>query len=309
MRLRRRRDIWDLVVIGGGIAGLTAAWHAVRRGLATALFEGEAAHGGQVANINHLDDWPAVGDTSGVELAAGFVARLRDEAAELYNERVSGVQAAGGLVEVVSEARTVRARRVLVASGGSLKTLGVPGEEALRGKGVSQCAYCDGFFFRNQDVVVVGGGDSALQEALVLAPLCRSVAIVTRSALRARAAYVERAAGAANVRFVWDSVVDRILGNGGVTGVAIRHVKSGASSEIACTGVFPFVGVAPNTAFLPRDVSRDESGAVRVDERYRTSIDSLYAVGAVRAGYSGELIAAAGEAAAAVRYIAGDLVL
>lgn len=309
MRLRRRRDIWDLIVIGGGIAGLTAAWHAVRRGVASALFEGEAAHGGQVANINHVDDWPAVGDTSGVELAASLVARLRDEAAELYNERVSGVRIVGGLVSVTAGARTMRARRVLIASGGRLKALGVPGEEALRGKGVSQCAYCDGFFFRNQDVVVVGGGDAALQEALVLAPICRSVAIVSRSGLRARAAYVERATGAANVRFVWDSAVDRILGDGGVTGVAIRHVKSGATSEIACAGVFPFIGTAPESGFLPPEVSRDEAGAVRTDERYRTSVSALYAVGAVRAGYSGELIAAAGEAAAAVRHIAEDLAL
>ena len=309
MRLRRRRDVWDVVVVGGGIAGLTAAWHAVRRGLATVLFEGEAAHGGQIANLNHLGDWPSVGDVSGVELASGLVQKLRDEGADLRGEQVKRVAVCGKLVTIAAETHAVRARRVLVASGARLKTLGIPGEEALRGKGVSQCADCDGYFFRNQDVVVVGGGDAALQEALVLAPLCRSVAIVARSALRAKPAYIERAAGASNVRFIWDSVVQAVQGDGGVTGVVLRNVKTGATSAVACSGVFPFVGSEPNTAFLPPEVRRDESGYVLTDERNRTSMPGLYAAGAVRSGYSGALIHAAGDAAAAVNAMARDLAL
>jgi thioredoxin reductase (NADPH) len=309
MRVRRWRDIWDVAVVGGGIAGLTGAWHAMRRGLATILFEGEAAHGGLVANVNHLDDWPAPGETSGVELAASLVATLRDEGAELVNERVERVTIEGALARVTAGSHEVRARSVLVASGAKPKALGVPGEESLRGKGVSQCADCDGYFFRNQDVVVVGGGDAALQEALELLPICRSVSIVARSALKARAAYVERVASAANARFVWDSMVVAVLGEGGVAGVRIRNVKTGGTSEIACTGVFPFVGAAPDTAFLPAAVARDERGGVVTDARLQASVPQIYAVGAARAGYGGDLVQAAGDAAAAVGALARDLAL
>lgn len=307
MAQRRRRDIWDVVVAGGGVAGLTAAWEASRHGLATALFEAEPLYGGQVANINVLDDWPATGEVSGVELANALVAKLRDEAVELVNEAVTGVSAGNGLLRVASETQTLRTRRVIVATGARLRRLGVPGEEALRGKGVSQCAYCDGSFFRNQDVVVVGGGDAALQEALVLAPICRSVTIVARSMLCARRAYVDRASGATNVRFVWDSVVERVLGNGTVAGVAVRNVKSGERQELPCTGLFPFIGTEPNTGFLPESVKREGSGLVMTDDQFRTSDRAVFAVGAARAGYSGALIHAAGEAAAAVAVIAREL--
>ena len=309
MRIRRRRDIWDVVVVGGGIAGLTAALHAVRRGLTTALFESAPAHGGLVANVNHLDDWPATSDTSGVELAAALVAQLREENVELYNERVDGMRDDGKLLRIVGEAHELRARTVVAASGGRLKPLDVPGAAPLVGKGVSQCADCDGYFFRNQDVVVVGAGDGALHEALVLVGICRSVTLIVRSKVIARAAYVERAAGAANVRFVWDSEVCRVLGTDGVTGVAVRNLKSGAVTELPCSGVFPFIGVAAESGYLPPDVKRDAAGCVITDATMRSSTASIYAVGAARSGYSGALVAAAGEAATAVKAIAGDLAM
>jgi thioredoxin reductase (NADPH) len=309
MKPRRRRDVWDVVVIGGGIAGLTAAWHAARRGLATALIESAPAHGGLVANVNHLDDWPATGGTSGVELAAGLASQLREENVELYNERVTGVRQDGKRLRVQGETQELRSRSLVVASGARLKTLDVSGAAQLVGKGVSQCADCDGYFFRNQDVVVVGAGDGALHEALVLTGICRTVTIVVRSKVTARAAYVERAAGAANVRFVWDSEVARVLGNDGVSGVALRNLKSGAVTELACSGVFPFIGVTPNTDFLGPEVNRDAGGCVVTDARMRSSVPAIYAVGAARAGYSGALVSAAGEAATALGSLASDLAL
>src|SRR5690606_23415658 len=139
-----------------------------RRGLATALFEPAPGYGGQVATVNVLDDWPATAPVSGVELAASLANALDDEVVEKMREAVTAVRADGELLRVESAAHSVRARTVIAASGAALKALGVPGEEALRGRGVSQCAHCDGGFFRDQDAVVVGGGDSALQEALVL---------------------------------------------------------------------------------------------------------------------------------------------
>ncbi|MCC7079518.1 MAG: FAD-dependent oxidoreductase [Burkholderiales bacterium] len=307
MTLRRRRDVWDLVVIGGGIAGLTAAWHGMRRGLATALFERSSGYGGQVATVNELDGWPATAPVSGVELAASLANALDGEAVEKMHAAVSAVRGDGELLRVESALHSVRSRRVIAASGATLKSLGVPGEEALRGKGVSQCAHCDGGFFRDQDVVVVGGGDAALQEALVLARECRSVSIVARSQLKARAAYVERAASKTNVVFVWDREVTAVLGEGGVSGVRLRNVRSGEQSECPCSGVFPFVGSAADTSYLPAQVARDAAGRVVTDGAMRSSLAGLYAIGAVRAGYGGDLVSAAGEAALAVAVIAREL--
>ncbi|MDB5902142.1 MAG: thioredoxin-disulfide reductase [Betaproteobacteria bacterium] len=307
MSLRRRRDIWDVVVVGGGIGGLTAAWYAARRGLPTALIEGDVMLGGQVATVNTLDDWPSTKDESGVELAAAMAAKLENNAVEIVHQPVVDVKRADDLLLVKTDTRIFRTRRVIAASGAKLRSLDVPGADALRGKGVSQCAHCDGYFFKGQDVVVVGGGDSALQEALVLAPLCKSVTIVVRSRLRAKQAYVERAAAAANVKFVWDAQVEEVLGNGTVNGVRLRNRGSGALTEIACAGVFPFIGVEPDTAYLPAAIRRDDSGRVITDQRMRTAERSIFAVGAVRSGYSGELSGAAGEAAIAAATIAADL--
>jgi thioredoxin reductase (NADPH) len=309
MTLRRRRDIWDLVVIGGGIAGLTAAWHGMRRGLSIALFESAPGYGGQIATVNSLDDWPATGPVSGVGLAASLANALSHEVVEPLHEAVSAVRTEGKLLRIESASHSVRSRRVIAATGAALRSLSVPGEEALRGKGVSQCAHCDGGFFRGQDVVVVGGGDSALQEALVLAELCRTVTVVARSRLKARAAYVERAAGKTNVVFLWDSEIAAILGDSGVTGVRVRNVKTGAESDYPCSGVFPFIGVAPDTSYLPAHIERDTGGFVLTDENMRASSDGVYAIGAMRAGYAGDLVSAAGEAALAVARVTRDLTL
>jgi thioredoxin reductase (NADPH) len=296
-----------VVVVGGGIGGLAAAWYSARRGLPTALLESEGVLGGQVATVNALDDWPAASEVSGYDLATAMASKLRNNAVEIAHEPASRIAGADGVLVIDTPRRRLRTRRVIAAAGARLRTLDVPGAEQLRGKGVSQCAHCDGHFFRGQDVLVIGGGDSALQEALVLAPLARSVTIVVRSRLRAKRAYVERAAGAANVRFLWDAEVDAVLGNGNVSGVRLRHWKTGERFDLACAGVFPFIGVEPNTRFLPPSVRLDESGRVITDERMRTSEPSIFAIGALRSGYAGELTSAAGEAAAAAAAIAADL--
>ena len=308
MSLRRRRDIWDVIVIGGGIGGLTAAWYCARHGLPTALLE-QGMLGGQVATVNRLDDWPATQDISGADLAVALRDKLESGAVEVSHEAALEVRSgqSHGLTHVKTATRTLRTRRVIAAAGAKLRSLPAAGADRFHGKGLSQCAHCDGSFFKGQDVAVVGGGDSALQEALVLVPIARSVTIVVRSQLRAKRTYVERAASAANVKFVWDSEVDAVLGNGTVTGLRLRHVHSGTSSELACSGVFPFIGVEPNAAFLPATVRRDDSGRVLTDERLRTADPAIFAIGAIRSGFSGELTGAAGEAAVAAAMIASDL--
>ena len=307
MALRRRRDIWDLIVVGGGIAGLTAAWHGSRRGLSVALFEAQPACGGQVATVNTLDDWPSTAEVSGVELAASLAERIGIEGVGLYYESVSAIVKAGDLWQVTGEKSTLRGKRVIAASGARLSALAVPGEEELRGQGVSQCAHCDGGFFKGQDVAVIGGGDAALQEAIVLTEMCRTVHIIVRSGLRARRSYADRAASKTNVKFIWDTEVDAVVGGkGGVTGLKLRNRKDGTTSDLACAGVFPFVGVEPNNAFLPASIKRDAAGRVVTDASFRSSDPGLYAIGALRAGYGGDLVSAAGEAAVAAALVAGE---
>jgi len=307
MPLRLRRNTWDLVVIGGGIAGLTAARHAARLGLTTALLEPQPGFGGQVATVNNLDDWPAIEATSGVELAAALARQARDEGVHIINESALALSPERGtLLRVEVDHAPLHTQRVLVASGARLRALGVAGEDRLRDKGISQCADCDGYFFRGKDVVVVGGGDSAVQEALILARTCRSVSVVVRSRLKARRSYRDEAAKTTNVRFIWDSTVEEILGTSSVEGVRVRNVITSEASEFACAGVFPFVGLTLNTEYLPDAVERDGSGRVTTDDSLRTSMPGVYAAGALRAGYRGDLIHAAGEGAAAVAAIARE---
>lgn len=307
MAIRRRRNVWDLVVIGGGLAGLTAAWHASRRGLSVALFESQPLFGGLIATVNVLDDWPAVGVASGVELTLALVEKLRAEQIQIFNEPVTTIDAGHGSVTIQTPKQFLNARRVIVATGAVLKPMSVPGEESLRGRGISQCAYCDGGFFKDQDVVVVGGGSSALQQALVLSQVCRQVTIVARSSLRAKRMLVERAIGKTNVRFLWEREITAILGEESVTGVEITDVKGGSKEKVLCSGVFPFVGLIPNSQLLPHTISKDGDGAIITDAQFRTTEPKVFAVGAVRSGYGGDLVNAVGEVASAVAAVHSEL--
>jgi thioredoxin reductase (NADPH) len=305
--MRRRRNSWDVLVIGGGIAGLTAAWHAAQHGLATALLEKEIGYGGQVATVNQLTGWPSVETVSGYALASAIAEHGRRQGVELIQQGACSIVADHAGLAVHTTDGIQRARRIIAASGARLRKLGVPGEDTLLGKGISHCADCDGPLYRDSDVVVVGAGDAAFQEALILAAFCRSVSVVIRSAISARRAYIERATGTANITFVWESVVDEIKGGDSVTGVRVRNVETGKLSEIACSGVFPFVGVSPNTDYLPPEVTLDAQGLVGVDQQFRTSMPAISAVGAVRSQYPGQLVNAASEGAAAVTPIVREL--
>jgi thioredoxin reductase (NADPH) len=305
--MRRRRNMWDVLVIGGGMAGLTAAWHAAQHGLATALLEKEIGFGGQVATVNQLSGWPSVENVSGYALASAVAEQARRQGVEFIQQSAASIVADHAGLAVHTTDGTQRTRRVVAASGARVRELGVLGEDAWHGKGVSHCADCDGPLYRDSDVVVVGAGDSAFQEALILATFCRSVSVVIRSTIRAKRAYIERATGTANIAFVWESVVDEIKGGDLVSGVVVRNVKTGALSEIACSGVFPFIGVSPNTDYLPTEVTRDAQGLVPVDEQFRTSVPSISAIGAIRSRYPGQLVNAAADGAAAVPPIVQEL--
>lgn len=289
------RPTHDVIVVGAGLAGLTAAQHARLRGAEVLSLEGEL-HGGLVVNVGRLDGYPAAAAVSGVELTARLVEENAELGVDMRLEPATGLALEGALKVVTTASGQYRAPRLILATGASLRQLGVPGEAELLGRGVSQCAYCDAGFFRGEDVVVVGGGDAALQEALHLAEHCRSVTLVhRRNRLKARRHYVARAADHAAFRFRWESTVEGIVGEAGVTAVRLRNLASGATDELPCTGVFVFVGLQPNVALLPAEVALDATGAVQVDATLQSSVPGLYAVGAVRAGYGGRLTQAVAD--------------
>ena len=290
---------FDLIVIGAGITGLTATCCAVDRGKSVALFEAELM-GGLVVNVGKLDGYPTTADVSGIELAMTLAEQCMTNGVQITEEPVESVAINGENKVVKTASGEYRAPKLIVASGASLKKLGVPGEESLYGRGVSQCAFCDGAMFMGQEVVVVGGGDAALQEALHLAEHCSKITMVVRgNRLRARQTYVAQAADDPKFAFRWNTVVEAVKGDDGVEGVTLRDTKKDTTESLACTGVFVFVGLAPNTGYLPDDVARDETGAVTVDAALQSSIPGLYAAGAARSGYPGQIANAVGEGTAA----------
>jgi thioredoxin reductase (NADPH) len=297
---------FDLVVIGEGIAGLCAARCAARTGMRVATFEANL-FGGLVINVTELEGYPEGRIVSGAELASELVQENAELGVASVQEAVEAVAPADGGFEVVTAATRYRARRVIAASGARLKKLGVPGEAEFAGRGVSQCADCDGPMFQGEEVVVVGGGDSALQEALVLARYCGRVHLVHRGErLRARAHYVERASASPKISILWNTAVEAILGTKMVEKVRLRDLRAGRAHELACAGVFAYVGLEPNAACLPPAVARDTRGFIVTDGTLLTSVPGLWAVGALRSGYSGRLSDAVAEAERAAQAAASQ---
>lgn len=296
----RRPGEGELAVIGGGMAGLAAAHHAALLGHSVALFESSPMFGGQVANVEAVDFYPAPGALSGIDLTVDLIEKGRALGVAIHNTEVSALSAGPDIGITTATGEAHRARAVVVATGARLKTLDVPGEAALVGRGVSQCASCDGPMFQGDDVAVIGGGDAAAQEALVLAEFCRKVTIVCRGAMRAKRSYVDRLTNRENVAFHWDAEVEHVIGDGIVDGIRLRNTKDGAVTELPCKGVFPFIGATPNGEFLPDAVDRDD-GYVVTDSGFRTGLPGVFAAGAVRRGYGGQLAESIGEAVSAAR--------
>lgn len=290
---------FDIAVIGGGIGGLTAAHHAALAGVSVAHFIADGMPGGLVMNVGALDGWPAAGAVGGAELAAGLLGRNEELGVSLVPSRIDKVEGAGAKT-LSGPDGTWRAKQVIVATGASLRTLDAPGAERLAGRGVSQCAWCDGGLYRDAEVVVAGGGDAALSEAIHLAEFARSVTIVTRGEMfRARRSYVSRVADDERFKLRWASEIVEVLGDKGVEGVRVRDNEAGNEEIVACSGLFVFVGLAPNADLLSPDVARDERGFVVSDPSFETAAPGVFAVGAVRSGYGGRLTQAVAEATTA----------
>jgi thioredoxin reductase (NADPH) len=296
--MRPLKNMCEVAVIGGGLAGLTAARHAARLGRLVTLFEGSPMFGGLVATVDEVDGLPVPGKFSGQDLAIHLLQDARKVAVQVVESSITRMDLSPRLTLTDQDHKTYHPDAVIVASGASLRKLGVPGEDEFIGRGLSRCATCDGGFFRGQDVVVVGGGDSAIQEALVLAKTSRRVIMVCRSPLRAKRDYIDKIAARENVSFVWDSEVSAILGEDAVAGVRVRNVKDGKSSDIECAGLFPFIGGSPNTQFVPAPLLAT-TGHVKTNSSFATSDARVFAVGAARADYGGNIVEAMAEGVSA----------
>jgi thioredoxin reductase (NADPH) len=298
---------FDVVVIGAGVAGLTAAMHAARAGLSVTVVE-RMGVGGQIAAAERIENFPGFPQgITGAELGPLLHEQADAAGAEFMLDTVEGIVIEGDW-RVVNASEPLKARAVIVAAGSRLRSLGVPGEEVFLGRGVSHCASCDGHFFSSQDVCVVGGGDSALDEALVLAEHAARVTIFHREEqFDAQRVLIDRAVANGKIEFVPKTAVEEIYGDDAVSGVRLRDLTSRAVRDHAVKGVFVYVGLEPNSAFVRGTVAVDPAGHIDTDIMMRTSVAGIFAAGDIRAHSVAQLAAVAGDGAtaaiAAWRYI------
>lgn len=291
----------DLAIIGGGGAGLTAALYAARGRRSTIVFEGDVT-GGQIATTDQVENYPGFPEgVNGFDLAQLFLQQAEKFGAEIAYERVESLKRLqNGTFEVTSTERTVQARAVIVTSGADYNKLGVPGEKELTGKGVSYCGTCDAAFFAGQDVIVVGGGDAAMDEGLFVTRYADTVEVVhRRGELRASAILQERAFANSKMTFTWDTVVEAIEGDGKVERVTLRNLKTGETTVRPTEGVFIFIGQVPNNHLLKGLVDLDAGGHALVDLQMRTPVPGLFVAGDIRTQAARQLISAAGDGATA----------
>jgi thioredoxin reductase (NADPH) len=296
-------DVRNLIIIGSGPAGYTAALYAARANLAPVVFEGSVTAGGALMNTTDVENFP--GFHEGV-MGPDLMDRLRKQAerfgAELVTDDVTEVDLTGEVKVVTDGAgQQYQAYAVIIATGSSYRELGLENEKRLSGRGVSWCATCDGFFFKDQDIAVVGGGDTAMEEATFLTRFARSVTIVhRRDSLRASKIMQDRAFANEKIRFQWDSEVVDVLGEGKLDGVRLRNVKTGEESTLDVTGLFVAIGHDPRSELFAHQIRRDDEGYILVDHPLtRTNLVGVFACGDVVDHIYRQAVTAAGTGCAA----------
>jgi thioredoxin reductase (NADPH) len=275
--------MYDVIIIGSGSAGYTAAIYACRAGRKTLVLAGSIP-GGQLMITSEVENYPGFPEgVLGPELMEKFRRQAERFGPEIVYDDVSFVDFSSRPFKIAAGGKTYEGKSVIIATGANAKWLGLPSETKFRGRGVSSCATCDGFFFKGKDVVTVGGGDTAMEEANFLANITNSVTVVhRRDMLRASKIMQERANANPKIRFIWDSTVKEITGADKVTGVQLHNLKSGKDSHVNAEGVFVAIGYEPNTGFLKGKVELDSQGYVVTRKETETSVPGVFAAGDVR---------------------------
>ncbi|MBN1134711.1 MAG: thioredoxin-disulfide reductase [Methanosarcinaceae archaeon] len=299
--------MYDLVIIGGGPAGLSAGIYAIRYGLDVIVLEKNEISG-QIALTEIVENYPGFKSINGMELMEKFKEHAQDAGVTIQSSEVLNVKNEGKIKIVSTDSGELEAKSVIIATGASPQHLGIPGEEELIGKGVSYCATCDGPFFTNLNVIVVGGGDSAITDALILSKIVKTVSIVhRRDSLRAVKIMQERAFSAKNIEFFWDTVIEKIIGSETVEKVVLKNLKTDEVKEMKIDGVFIYVGIQPNTYFV--DIDKNKSGFIITNARMETSAEGIYAAGDCRETSLRQVVTAASDGAmaalSAYEYVTG----
>ena len=291
--------MYDTLIIGAGPAGMTAALYAARSNLKVALLEA-GIPGGQMNNTSDIENYPGYANISGPELAEKMFEPLEALGVEHLFGRAENIVDQGSYKEITTYDGLLQAKTVIIATGSNHRLLGVPGEEELNSRGVSYCAVCDGAFFRDEDLMVVGGGDSAVEEAIFLTQFAKSVTIVhRRDALRAQKVLQDRAFANEKIHFAWNTVVEEIKGDNRVTSLVLKDVQTGEVREQAAGGVFIYVGLDPVSDFAKDLGILDDQGWVITDDHMKTSVPGVFAVGDVRQKDLRQVTTAVGDGAVA----------
>lgn len=299
--LIEKKDRPDLVIIGGGPAGLTAGIYAKRMGLDVVLFE-SALLGGTLAIAPQIENYPGFpGGITGMGLSEAFKDQAKALGLTIKWGTVKHIEVKGSKKVVhYDEDSFISTRALIVATGAESKKLGIPGEKEFLGKGVSYCATCDAPFYKDKKVIVVGGGNAALEEAMFIANFASRVTVIhRRDALRADRVLELRARSKPNIYFVWDSEVEKIEGKDYVGSVAVKNIKTNKKSKIDADGIFIYIGSNPNVSFLSGILKQDEKGFIVTDEEMRTSVPGIFAAGDVRVKPLRQVVTAASDGAIA----------
>lgn len=295
-------DIYDLAILGGGPAGITAAIYASRARLNTIWIDKNFAPGGQITATYEVDNYPGMPGISGMDLGEAFGEHARKLGLEPKREKLLSLENISGDIKTIhTKKNEYQARTIILAFGAEHRKLDIPGEDDLGGLGVSYCATCDGAFYKDRTVVVVGGGNAAAEDAVFLSGLCKKVYLVhRRDELRADKAIQEKIFDCENIEMVWDSVPLEILGQDEVTGIKIRNVKTGEERELDTDGVFIAVGIVPNTTFVKAQLELDENGYICAGEEGITSAAGVFAAGDIRTKALRQVVTAVSDGANAV---------
>ncbi len=302
-------EMYDMIIIGGGPGGLSAGIYAMRAAMKTVLIE-KMIPGGQINLSQDVENYPGFEYITGAELAQKFAQHAQSYGLETLSREVVAIEP-GLEYHTVSldNGQKINTYSVILAMGGSPKKLGVPGENDNYGRGVSYCAVCDGFFFKNKDVVVVGGGDSAAEESLYLAKIVNKVYIAhRRDSLRASRILQQRIQAECKIEMLWNTVISKINSKDfGVSSVSLKDTKTGQERDLAIDGVFVFIGFEPNNALVPSGVRMNANGYVITDEKCETHIPGIFAIGDLRQKYARQIVIAASDgciaALAAAHYV------